>query len=437
MDLKGRRMRLAVAVLLQLLCLVSGNVVFKVRHKFAGRWSLGALRDHDAHRHGRMLSSVDLPLGGNGRPTDAALYFTKIGIGTPSKEYHVQVDTGSDILWVNCAGCDRCPKKSDLGIKLALYDVKGSSTGKPVTCEQDFCTSAFNAPSSDCKVGMLCEYSVTYGDGSSTAGYFVRDYVHLDSVNGDLKTTPMNGSVAFGCGAKQSGELGTSSEAVDGILGFGQANSSMISQLASSRKVKKMFSHCLDGTNGGGIFAIGQVVQPKVQSTPLVQNEAHYNVVMKAIEVGGEVLQLETDIFDTGSRRGTIIDSGTTLAYLPDEVYNPLLVKVMARQPNLKTRTVENEFRCFAYSGNVDDGFPVVTFHFEGSVSLAVYPHDYLFQVNPNEWCIGWQNSGLQSKDGKEITLLGDLVLSNKLVFYDLENQTIGWAEYNCEYTVP
>lgn len=27
-----------------------------------------------------------------------------------------------------------------------------------------------------------------------------------------------------------------------------------------------------------------------------------------------------------------------------------------------------------------------------------------------------------------------DLVLSNKLVTYDLENQTIGWAEYNCEY---
>jgi hypothetical protein len=27
-----------------------------------------------------------------------------------------------------------------------------------------------------------------------------------------------------------------------------------------------------------------------------------------------------------------------------------------------------------------------------------------------------------------------DLVLSNKLVFYDLENQVIGWTEYNCEW---
>lgn len=75
------------------------------------------------------------------------------------------------------------------------------------------------------------------------------------------------------CSAKQSGELGSSSEAVDGIVGFGQANSSILSQLASSEKVKKIFSHCLDGNKGGGIFAIGEVVQPKFNRTPLVPNE--------------------------------------------------------------------------------------------------------------------------------------------------------------------
>lgn len=74
------------------------------------------------------------------------------------------------------------------------------------------------------------------------------------------------------CGAKQSGELGSSSEALDGILGFGQANSSILSQLASAGKVKKKFAHCLDGINGGGIFAIGDIVQPKVKTTPLVPN---------------------------------------------------------------------------------------------------------------------------------------------------------------------
>jgi hypothetical protein len=45
-----------------------------------------------------------------------SLYFAKIGLGNPSKDYYVQVDTGSDILWVNCIGCDKCPTKSDLGV---------------------------------------------------------------------------------------------------------------------------------------------------------------------------------------------------------------------------------------------------------------------------------------------------------------------------------
>lgn len=75
------------------------------------------------------------------------------------------------------------------------------------------------------------------------------------------------------CGAQQSGQLGATSAALDGILGFGQANSSMISQLASSGKVKRIFAHCLDNINGGGIFAIGEVVQPKVSTTSLVKQQ--------------------------------------------------------------------------------------------------------------------------------------------------------------------
>jgi hypothetical protein len=74
------------------------------------------------------------------------------------------------------------------------------------------------------------------------------------------------------CGAQIGGDLGSSSQALDGILGFGQADSSMLSQLAAARKVRKIFAHCLDTVRGGGIFAIGNVVQPKVKTTPLVQN---------------------------------------------------------------------------------------------------------------------------------------------------------------------
>ncbi|KAK6136384.1 hypothetical protein DH2020_029874 [Rehmannia glutinosa] len=431
---------LLLLLLIQLICAVNGNVVFEVHHKYGGRSKgkavLGALRAHDSRRHGRMLAAIDFQLGGDGSPTNAALYYTKITIGTPPVDYHVQVDTGSDILWVNCQNCERCPTKSDLNIHLKQYDLTASSTGKTITCDQDFCDAVFDGANSNCKAGMNCQYSVSYGDGSRTEGYFVRDYFRLDQVTGNLQTSTMNGSIAFGCSAKQSGELGSSSEAVDGIIGFGQANTSILSQLALSGKVKKVFSHCLDGNKGGGIFAIGEVVQPKVNRTPLVANAQHYNVILKAVEVGGQFLNLPTDVFDTGSSRGTIIDSGTTLAYLPSEVYQQLMDRMMVRQPNMETHIVEQQFRCLWYSGNIDDGFPVVNFHFQDSLVLPVYPHDYLFEVRDNEYCIGWQNSGLQTKDGKEITLLGDIVLTDKLVLYDLENQTIGWTQYNCSSSI-
>ena len=163
---------------------------------------------------------------------------------------------------------------------------------------------------------------------------------------------------------------------------------------------------------------------------------AHYNINLKDIEVGSDILQLPTDIFDSGSGKGTVIDSGTTLAYLPSMVYDQLISKVLAGQPELKLYLVEQQFTCFEYTGDIDDGFPVIKFHFEDSLSLTVYPHDYLFLFKGDIWCIGWQKGVSQSKNGRDMTLLGDLVLSNKLVVYDLENMAIGWVDYNCSSSI-
>ncbi|KAI7742924.1 hypothetical protein M8C21_008729 [Ambrosia artemisiifolia] len=199
---------------------------------------------------------------------------------------------------------------------------------------------------------------------------------------------------AVGCGARQSGNLGSTEEALDGILGFGKSNSSIISQLASSGKVKKMFAHCLDGDNGGGIFAIGHVVQPKVNSTPLIPDEPHYSANVVGIEVGTQLLNLSTSTHGSGNKRRTIIDSGTTLAYLPDAIYKPLVNEIAAGQPDLRLRTLHDQYTCFDFSGSVDDVFP------------AVYPHDYLFAFE-DSLCFGWQNNGLDSISTTDTILLG------------------------------
>ncbi|WVZ75419.1 hypothetical protein U9M48_023470 [Paspalum notatum var. saurae] len=417
--------------------------VFQVRRKFPRHGAggdieehLAALRRHDVGRHGRLLGAVDLPLGGDGLPTDTGLYYTRIEIGSPPKGYYVQVDTGSDILWVNCISCEGCPTRSSLGIELTQYDPAGSGT--TVGCDQEFCV-ANNAgvvpPTCSSTSPSACQFRITYGDGSSTTGFFVTDVVQYDQVSGNGQTTPSNASVTFGCGAQLGGDLGSSNQALDGILGFGQSNSSMLSQLAAAGKVRKIFAHCLDTAHGGGIFAIGDVVQPKVNTTPLVPNMPHYNVNLEGISVGGATLQLPTSTFDTGDNQGTIIDSGTTLAYLPEAVYKTLLSAVFNKYQDMAFHNYQ-DFLCFQFSGSVDDGFPVITFSFEGDLTLNVYPHDYLFRNGNDLYCVGFLNGGLQTKDGKDMVLLGDLVLSNKLVVYDLENQVIGWTDYNCSSSI-
>ena len=65
------------------------------------------------------------------------LYFTQIGIGTPAKSYYVQVDTGSDILWVNCVSCDTCPRKSGLGVLDSLARISSVSPAIALLCSAD------------------------------------------------------------------------------------------------------------------------------------------------------------------------------------------------------------------------------------------------------------------------------------------------------------
>lgn len=60
----------------------------------------------------------------------------------------------------------------------------------------------------------------------------------------------------------------------------------------------------------------------------------HYNVEMKAVEVGDKRVDLGS-FFGFGPRRKAIIDSGTTLAYVASDIYEHILVKVCLGKINI------------------------------------------------------------------------------------------------------
>lgn len=55
----------------------------------------------------------------------------------------------------------------------------------------------------------------------------------------------------------------------------------------------------------------------------------HYNVNMTGVKVGNYSLDLPSNLYELGGKRGAIIDIGTTLAYLPQVVYEPLVIQVL------------------------------------------------------------------------------------------------------------
>ncbi|KAG2371462.1 Aspartic proteinase-like protein [Vigna angularis] len=397
---------------------------------------LSQLRARDALRHRRMLQSsngvVDFPVQGTYDPFQVGLYFTKVQLGTPPVEFYVQIDTGSDVLWVSCNSCSGCPQTSGLQIQLNFFDPGSSSTSSLIACSDQRCNSGIQSSDASCSSqNNQCSYTFQYGDGSGTSGYYVSDMMHLNTIFEGSVTTNSTAPVVFGCSNQQSGDLTKSDRAVDGIFGFGQQEMSVISQLSSQGIAPRVFSHCLKGdSTGGGILVLGEIVEPNIVYTSLVPAQPHYNLNLQSISVNGQTLQIDSSVFSTSNNRGTIVDSGTTLAYLAEEAYDPFVNAITATIPQSVRTVVSRGNQCYLLTTSVTDVFPQVSLNFAGGASMLLRPQDYLIQQNSiggaAVWCIGFQK--LQ---GQGVTILGDLVLKDKIVVYDLAGQRIGWANFD------
>ncbi|XP_058771197.1 aspartic proteinase 36-like isoform X2 [Vicia villosa] len=411
------------------------------------RVEMDTVRARDRLRHARFLRAVgggggggvvDFTVQGSSDPFARGLYTTKVKMGNPPKEFNVQIDTGSDILWVNCNTCSNCPKSSGIGIELNFFDTVASSTAAMVRCSDPVCTYGVQGAAAQCSPQVnQCGYTFQYEDGSGTSGIYVSDALYFDMILGQSSSDNVNSSapIVFGCSTSQSGDLTKTDKAVDGIFGFGPGDLSVVSQLSSRGITPKVFSHCLKGGgNGGGILVLGEILEPTIVYSPLVPSQPHYNLNLLSISVNGQVLSINPDVFTTSDNRGTIVDCGTTLAYLVQEAYDPLVNAVNTAVSRFATPFISKGSQCYLVLTSIDTYFPSVSLNFAGGASMDLKPSQYLlhngFQDGAAMWCIGFQ------KVQEGVTILGDLVLKDKIVVYDLARQQIGWTNYDCSMSV-
>ncbi|GJY94192.1 aspartic proteinase-like protein 2, partial [Tanacetum coccineum] len=233
----------------------------------------------------------------------------------------------------------------------------------------------------------MCSYKLLHSSNNEVSGYYVSDVIH-SIINGTSNALP---TIFFGCSTSVAQPQGR----LDGVFGFGRQSFSVINQLYTQGVAPHVFSHCLAGSEsvtGGGILAIGYPQEPKIVYTPLVPDGPdviNFDVNLESISVNHRTLPINQSTFQQGRTR---FDSGTSMA--------------------------------------VAGLFPGVTLNFADNASMILGQQDYLVQQHSEGdfevWCIGFMESTNQD------TTLGDLLLRDKLIVYDLEHQRIGWADYNC-----
>ncbi|CAL5422264.1 unnamed protein product [Camellia sinensis] len=400
---------------------------------------LEVLRARDRSRHARILHGVvsgvvNFSLLGNSDQFLGGLYFTRVKLGSPPKEFSVQIDTGSDILWVTCNSCNNCPKSSDLGIKLNFFDPACSATASLVSCSDPICASIIQTAAAECSAqSNQCGYSFQYTDGSGTSGFMYLIFCILTQLCGRLWSLTLPPQLFSECSTNQSGDLTMPDKAIDGIFGFGRQGLSVISQLSSRGITPKVFSHCLKGDgNGGGLLVLDEIMDPNIVYSPLVPSQSHYNLDLQNIAVNGQLLPIDPAVFATSSNRGTIVDSGTTLAYLVEEAYDPFVnaIRITATVSQFATPIFSKGNQCYRVPISITEIFPSVAFNFAGGASMVLRPVDYLVHDGLVDgaamWCIGFQKTQDQLY----------LVLKDKIFVYDLAHQRLGWADFDCSLSV-
>ncbi|KAK8692683.1 hypothetical protein V6N13_070290 [Hibiscus sabdariffa] len=374
-----------------------------------------------------------LPVRGNVYPD--GLYFTYMLVGNPQRPYFLDIDTGSDLTWIQCdAPCSSCAKGAN-----PLYK---PARGNIITPKDSMCMEVQkNQKPQNCETCQQCDYEIEYADHSSSLGVLARDKLHLVSANGSVTKL----DVVFGCAYDQQGILLNTLSKTDGILGLSRAKVSLPSQLASKGIINNVVGHCLakDVVSGGYMF-LGDDFVPNwgMSWVPMLGSPSteFYHTQLVKINYGSSSLGL-------GGKDGNIgrvvFDSGSSYTYFTKQAYSELVSSIseiseLGFIQDASDRTLPICWRApFPIRSIMDvkKFFKTLTLQFGSkwwiiSKKFHIPPEGYLIISNKGNVCMGILD-GSSVHDGSTF-ILGDISLRGQLVVYDNEKQRIGWTQSDC-----
>ncbi|KAK4387322.1 Aspartic proteinase Asp1 [Sesamum angolense] len=352
-------------------------------------WIASAATYH--HQQPQMIndkqsSSVLFPLSGNVYPE--GYYYVTINIGRPPKPYFLDIDTGSDLTWLQCdAPCKKCTPAPH-----SLYKPNRNL----ITCQDPICV-------------------------------LVKDSFPLKFSNGTL-VAPL---LAFGCGYDQEIIDASHVPYTDGVLGLGIGKSSILAQLRDMGLTRNVVGHCLSGQGGGYLlFGDGFLPTSGIVWTPIMSQSKYYSLGSADLRLGGQAANIK------GLQ--IVFDSGSTYSYFSSQAYNDL-VSLMRNNLNSKKLkdAVEDRSLPVCWKGaqpfkSIRDAisyFKPLVLSFK-NVEFQVQPEAYLIVTVHGNVCLGILDGGEVGLGN--LNVIGDISMQDKMVIYDNERQQIGWAPANC-----
>ena len=332
------------------------------------------------------------------------LYFMTASVGTPPQEVHLHLDTGSSDMWVNTADSELCSVPQNPCRAGGTYDPDDSSTSEDG--------------------GAV--FNISYADGSGAVGSYVMDTFRIGSVSlADFQ---------FGVGEQSTSQRG--------ILGIGYANNevqvlrdgddaydNLPLKLKSDGHIESaaysIYLNDLEARRGSILF--GGVDSARydgdLETMPIQSEGGQFTrllVTLTEVDFAG-------DTIDDDMALAVLLDSGSSLTYLPDDVVADLYDAVGASfsqsdglaflpcSQRHSSDTVDFTFSSPKISVSMD----------ELVLDLSAASGSSLVLPSGEEACV----FGIAPAGERGTSVLGDTFMRSAYVVFDLENNEVSLAQ--------
>jgi hypothetical protein len=331
-------------------------------------------------------------------------YLVELSIGTPGQSVKVAIDTGSDELWVN-------PDCADENLtSTQKQECKQDGTYKP--------TSSTSAKRVKDAQGQYSASSIQYGKGAVLMNYYTDNVALPES---SLNVTALQFGVA-----NQTEDLN------EGILGLGWgygknlAYNNLIDQLAAqgaiSTKAISIGLGDVDEKNAGTLLF--GAVDTKKFSGDLISNSIlgpqdgetlnRYWVQMTSVALNQNNKSTTYD----GGNTPVVLDSGSSLSYLPDTIVSGMADDLDA--------TYDRQSELYIVDCSVRNQEGTFDFTF-GQAIIRVPFQEFIWAYDDTTCILG----AVGTDDSSGITaLLGDTFMRSAFVVFDQSNEQISLAQY-------